>query len=250
MLFPRVLLNLINSRYVRFGYFVKFYIDNANKNDKILHCVEHNENQEYTKYEEEIMKRKSLRVFACAAVMAMGLMITACGGDKEAAAETSKTEEAKTEIETELSETEEKKEEAPAAEEKKEEAPAEEEKKEEAPAEEEKKEEASASLEDYFNDPTVKEAFDALKDAMEGSGMSMDIVIEGNKMTYVYTFEEVAKDASVEEQLNAGLDEEAATFEQTAASMEEESGVSGVIVGVEYVDCNGETIVSREFTAK
>ncbi len=236
----RLLLNLINSRYVRFGYFVKFYIDNANKNDKILHCVEHNENQEYTKYEEEIMKRKSLRVFACAAVMAMGLMITACGGDKEAAAETSKTEEAKTEIETELSETEEKKEEAPAAEEKKE----------EAPAEEEKKEEASASLEDYFNDPTVKEAFDALKDAMEGSGMSMDIVIEGNKMTYVYTFEEVAKDASVEEQLNAGLDEEAATFEQTAASMEEESGVEGVIVGVEYVDCNGETIVSREFTAK
>lgn len=186
------------------------------------------------------MKRKSLKVFVCAAVMAMGLMVTACGGDKEAATETTKTEEAKTEIETELAETEEKKEEAPAAEEKKE----------EAPAEEEKKEEAAGTLEDYFNDPTVKEAFDALKDAMEGSGMSMDIVIEGNKMTYVYTFEEVAKDASVEEQLNAGLDEETATFEETAASMEEESGVEGVIVGVEYIDCNGETIVSREFTAK
>ena len=109
-----------------------------------------------------------------------------------------------------------------------------------------------AALEKYFQTDEMQEMFQEAKDSVEGSGMSIEILAEGNTLIYEYTFEEDSFDDSmldaVKEQLVSGLESTASTFEGIASDLNDELKVENSTVVVRYL-YNGETLAESEYTA-
>lgn len=109
-----------------------------------------------------------------------------------------------------------------------------------------------AALEKYFQTDEMQEMVQEAKDSVEGSGMSIEILAEGNTLIYEYTFEEDSFDDSmldaVKEQLVSGLESAASTFEGIASDLNDELKVENSTVVVRYL-YNGETLAESEFTA-
>lgn len=109
-----------------------------------------------------------------------------------------------------------------------------------------------AALEKYFQTDEMQEMVQEAKDSVEGSGMSIEILAEGNTLIYEYTFEEDSFDDSmldaVKEQLVSGLESTASTFEGIASDLNDELKVENSTVVVRYL-YNGETLAESEFTA-
>ena len=189
------------------------------------------------------MKRRFVKVFACMAVTAMMLSATACGS-KEAAAETAEaveetaTEETEAEVEDEV------------------EAEAEEVEEATEEATEEVAEEAdvtdATTLEDYYNDPTVKAAMDAAFASFAEDGMSAAVEMKENTMTAIIKIEDESYIVDgIGDMLQAALEENAATFEEQAAEFDEVIGESGACtVVMRYVDPQDNVLAEKAFTAK
>ena len=109
-----------------------------------------------------------------------------------------------------------------------------------------------AALEKYFQTDEMQEMVQEAKDSVEGSGMSIEILAEGNTLIYEYTFEEDSFDDSmldaVKEQLVSGLESTASTFEGIASDLNDELKVENSTVVVHYL-YNGETLAESEYTA-
>ena len=109
-----------------------------------------------------------------------------------------------------------------------------------------------AALEKYFQTDEMQEMVQEAKDSVEGSGMSIEILAEGNTLIYEYTFEEDSFDDSmldaVKEQLVSGLESTASTFEGIASDLNDELKVENSTVVVRYL-YNGETLAVSEYTA-
>lgn len=109
-----------------------------------------------------------------------------------------------------------------------------------------------AALEKYFQTDEMQEMVQEAKDSVEGSGMSIEILAEGNTLIYEYTFEEDSFDDSmldaVKEQLVSGLESTASTFEGIASDLNDELKVDNSTVVVRYL-YNGETLAESEYTA-
>ena len=109
-----------------------------------------------------------------------------------------------------------------------------------------------AALEKYFQTDEMQEMVQEVKDSVEGSGMSIEILAEGNTLIYEYTFEEDSFDDSmldaVKEQLVSGLESTASTFEGIASDLNDELKVENSTVVVRYL-YNGETLAESEYTA-
>lgn len=109
-----------------------------------------------------------------------------------------------------------------------------------------------AALEKYFQTDQMQEMVQEAKDSVEGSGMSIEILAEGNTLIYEYTFEEDSFDDSmldaVKEQLVSGLESTASTFEGIASDLNDELKVENSTVVVRYL-YNGETLAESEYTA-
>ena len=109
-----------------------------------------------------------------------------------------------------------------------------------------------AALEEYFQTDEMQEMIQEAKDSVEGSGMSIEILAEGNSLIYEYTFEEDSFDDSmldaVKDQLVSGLDSAASTFEGIASDLNDELKVDNSTVIVRYL-YNGETLAEREYSA-
>lgn len=186
------------------------------------------------------MKRRFVKVFACMAVTAMMLSVTACGS-KEAAAETAEAVEETATEETEAEVEEEVEAEAEEVEE----------------ATEEVAEEAAATtdattLEDYYNDPTVKAAMDAAFASFAEDGMSAAVEMKGNTMTAIIKIEDESYLVDgLGDMLQAALEENAATFEEQATEFDEVIGESGACtVVMRYVDPQDNVLAEKAFTAK
>ena len=108
------------------------------------------------------------------------------------------------------------------------------------------------ALEKYFQTDEMQEMVQEAKDSVEGSGMSIEILAEGNTLIYEYTFEEDSFDDSmldaVKEQLVSGLESTASTFEGIASDLNDELKVENSTVVVRYL-YNGETLAESEYTA-
>ena len=109
-----------------------------------------------------------------------------------------------------------------------------------------------AALEKYFQTDEMQEMVQEAKDSVEGSGMSIEILAEGNTLIYEYTFEEDSFDDSmldaVKQQLVSGLESTASTFEGIASDLNDELKVENSKVVVRYL-YNGETLAESEYTA-
>ncbi len=207
------------------------------------------------------MKKRTLKSIACAAVMALALSVTACGGSDDAAKtnddanveETAQdTEDAGTETEAET-ETETETEDTTAADTGADTEDAATDTETEADASAAGAEGTYATLEDYYNDPAVKSQLDASFESMGEEGMALSVEAKENVLTMICKFEDSSMVADgVGDTLSAALDANAATFEQIAASFDEAvGGAAGTCTfAVRYTDPDDKVLAEKEFKAQ
>ena len=203
------------------------------------------------------MKKRTLKSIACAAVMALALSVTACGGSDDAAKtnddanveeNAQNTEDAGTDTEAET-ETEDTTAADTGAD------------TEDAAADTETEADASAAgaegtyatLEDYYNDPAVKSQLDASFESMGEEGMALSVEAKENVLTMICKFEDSSMVVDgVGDTLSAALDANAATFEQIAASFDEAvGGAAGTCTfAVRYTDPDDKVLAEKEFKAQ
>ena len=109
-------------------------------------------------------------------------------------------------------------------------------------------------MEAYVNDPTVKASLDQLVDAMQGSGMNMEILGEGDTLTYKYTYstQVVGDTTSLEDAksaLETAMDAQKTTMQGVADGLAPYVEVSPVKVRAEYYDADGTLIYKAEFVS-
>lgn len=201
------------------------------------------------------MKIRTVKLVACAAIMALTLSMTACGSDDAAATETV-TEVADTadsaEVEPETEEETEPETEEPADD-------ADTEAEEEAEVEDEADaDDADAAdvgdyttLEDYYNDPTVSEALKSAFAAMAGDGMSADCEVSGNEFTVIIKIEDSSMIVDgMGEALSAALDAQADTFKAQVKQFDDVIGQDGACtVVMRYTDPDDNVLAEKAFTA-
>lgn len=102
------------------------------------------------------------------------------------------------------------------------------------------------TLEEYISsDAEVQEEIDALA---ESSGM--EISVEGNTLTYVYSYDQTFDEAMIEQmaaQFESTMESMASTFEGIATTLEEETGIEDITVKVLYQDSAEAEIYSVEY---
>ncbi len=199
------------------------------------------------------MKRRTVKAILCAALMALTLSLTACGGSDDA----SKDADAAVEEDVEPEEAAPKEEEAEPKEEKADEEEAKAPKEEETAPEEEGESAGSQTLEEYFN--STPGAMEAIEEQLAGAGdddMSMAGEVKENEFTLNCTFKDASiftddVSAQLGEQLEAGLDSTASVFQQVAAMLDETIGQKGAVsVVVKYLDPDGNVLAERSFKAE
>lgn len=202
------------------------------------------------------MKRRTLKSIACAAVMALALSVTACGGSDDAA---NTNDDANVEENAEdagdagqdaAADTEDTTADTGAD---TGDAAADTGAETEADASADGAEGTYATLEDYYNDPAVKSVLDASFEGMSQEGMTLSVEAKENVLTMTCKFEDssVVVDG-IGDTLSAGLDANAAQFEQIAASFDEAvGGAAGTCTfAVRYTDPDDNVLAEKEFKAQ
>lgn len=204
------------------------------------------------------MKKRTLKSIACAAVMALALSITACGGSDDAA---NTNDDASVEENAQDAGAGDAGQDAAADTEDTTadtgadtgDAAADTEAETEADASADGAEGTYATLEDYYNDPAVKSVLDASFEGMSQEGMTLSVEAKENVLTMTCKFEDssVVVDG-IGDTLSAGLDANAAQFEQIAASFDEAvGGAAGTCTfAVRYTDPDGNVLAEKEFKAQ
>jgi hypothetical protein len=222
---------------------------------KILNCVKEQVLFGISKRRRSTMKRRSLKFIACAAIMAMTLSVTACGGSDDAAPA------AETEAADDAAETETPAEDATgddAAE-----AETETEAEDEAEPETEETEDEGAdtaaatgeTVESLLNDPAVKAQYEEKFAEYEEQGMTVSVSAKGNELMMSLTFKDASQVTDeVGEQLQAALDDDAmaSVFSGLAGALDSSvGGEAGTCTySVSYLDPDGNVLAEKSYTAK
>lgn len=191
------------------------------------------------------MKRKSLKFIACAAIMAMTLSVTACGGSDETApaAETEETTEVADEAADAETEGADEATDAETADEP------------ETEAEADTTESSDITVESLLSDPEVMAQFEEGVASYKEQGMSVAVEAKGNELIVALTFTDssLIQDGAAE-LLESGLDDAdtAAKFEVLAGSLDQAVGADAGTCAytVRYLDPDGNVLAERSFTAK
>ena len=196
------------------------------------------------------MKRKSLKFIACAAIMAMTLSVTACGGsdDTAPAAETEETTGTEAEPEADV-DAEAEPEAEPEADV---DTEAEAEPEEDAEAEDDSAAADGQTLEDIFNDPATKSQYESVFEAMGQEGMEVSVEATGNELAVIIKITDSSMVVDgMGEALESALDQQAATFEEQVKQFDEAVGTPGACtVTMRYLDPDGNVLAEKSFTAQ
>ncbi len=220
------------------------------------------------------MKRRSLKFIACAAIMAMTLSVTACGGSDDAApaAGTEAADDA-AEVETpaedaagdDAAETETPAEDAAGddAAEAETETEAEPEAEDATEPETEEAEDEGAdtaaatgeTVESLLNDPAVKAQYEEAFAEYEEQGMTVSVSATGNELMMSLTFNDASQITDeVGAQLQAALDDDAmaSVFSGLAGALDSSvGGEAGTCTySVSYLDPDGNVLAEKSYTAK
>ena len=207
------------------------------------------------------MKRKTLKLFACAAIMAMALSVTACGGsdkeDKAADTEAAAGDEAagadaaddKDAAGTDAADGADNADAAGA------DAAADTDGTDAAGADAPDGTDAAATgttLEELFKDPSAKSAFDSMTQAMATDGMSASVSAVGNEMIVEVKIEDssVITDG-IGDTLAAAVDAQAETFKAQVKTLDTAVGQEGACTfTVRYLDPDGNVLTEKSFKAE
>ena len=182
------------------------------------------------------MKRKSLKFFACAAIMAMTLSVAGCGGSDDKA----KTVDAGAKTE--------------AAEDTKADAAADSADDATSDAADDTASDAdtATTLEELCNDPSAKSTLDAAFGAMAQDGMSVDYEAKGNELAIIIKIEDSSLVVDgMGEALGAALDTQADALKTQVKTFDDAVGQAGACtVTMRYLDPDGNVIVEKSYKAE
>ena len=107
------------------------------------------------------------------------------------------------------------------------------------------------TLEDYYNDPTVKSALDSAFEAMAGDGMSAACEVKGNEFTVIIKIEDSSMIIDgMGEALSVALDSQADTFKAQVKQFDDVIGQEGACtVVMRYTDPDDNVLAEKSFTA-
>ena len=192
------------------------------------------------------MKKKFVQLFAAMLALVCLLSLSACSGGGESSApsessasstvEESQSESSESQAEQSALEAEE---EAGSAAQSEAEAV--------ASAEEEAAGEVTgmySSIEEFVNSDIVQTQLEA----MQPEELGVDVLAEGNKLIYEFTYGPDVNTEGIADALSAALQEQASTFELVAQTLKAAVDVENPVVVVTYKDSQGNVIVSQEFT--
>ena len=107
-----------------------------------------------------------------------------------------------------------------------------------------------SSIQEFIDSDMMQEELASQMASLEGSGMSMELTAEDNKLIYNFKIDDpdlsAAMDASA---LESSLDSQASTFESVAGILPAAIDVENPVVVVRYLDSDGNELASREFAA-
>lgn len=210
------------------------------------------------------MKRKTLKFIACAAAMSLMLSVTACGGSDDSSnapnvedtADTSEDTAEPEEIENEVEAEEEVPEDAEEVledetevEEEVEEGVSED--KAEVEEEEEDDSEEALTLEELFSDPTLKNVYDSMLEAMSEDDISLSYEVSGNDFVMIFTITDrsLATD-EMAEALTDALETQGDQFKTQAAQFDTLlEGDDTCTVTVRYTDPDGNVMAEKTYAA-
>ena len=206
------------------------------------------------------MKRKTLKMIACAAIMALTLSVTACGGDDAKTAESNDTETtADAAADDTEAATDDAADDAEAATDDTAddtEAATDDTADDTEAATDDAADDTGAAgdfqtLEDYYNDPTVKSALDAMFASVAEEGMSADLEVKGNEFTVIIKIEDSSMVVDgIAEALSAALDSQEETFKSQVKQFDDVIGQEGACtVIMRYTDPDDNVLAEKAFTA-
>lgn len=184
------------------------------------------------------MKKKFVQLFAAMLALVCLLSLSACSGGGESSAPSESS--ASSTVEESQSESSESQAEQSALE-------AEEEAGSAAQSEEEAAGEVTgmySSIEEFVNSDVVQTQLEA----MQTEELGVDVLAEGNKLIYEFTYGPDVNTEGIADALSAALQEQASTFELVAQTLKAAVDVENPVVVVTYKDSQGNVIVSQEFT--
>lgn len=107
-----------------------------------------------------------------------------------------------------------------------------------------------ASIQEFIDSDIMQEQLQTQMSALEGSGMSMEITGEDNKLIYSFKIDDPDLSAMMDTAtLESTLASQTSTFESVAGVLPTAIEVENPVVVVRYVGSDGQELVSREFSA-
>lgn len=101
------------------------------------------------------------------------------------------------------------------------------------------------SMEDYI--ATIQDQIDELSSGLESSGMGLDVVVRGNSLVYSYQYKIDLGDTSLfKDTLESSLNSMSDVFTSVLSSLRLAVPDAESVI-VEYLDKDGNIIVSKEF---
>ena len=111
---------------------------------------------------------------------------------------------------------------------------------------------AGTTLEELFEDPTAKSAFDSMVQAMATDGMSASVSAVGNEMIVEVKYEDSSLITDgISEALDTALDTQADTFKAQVKTLDDTVGQAGACTfTVRYLDPDGNVLTEKSFKAE
>lgn len=106
------------------------------------------------------------------------------------------------------------------------------------------------SVEEYVNSAEVQSALKTLEQQQSGNGMNIKVTAEGDKMIYTFKYENTEKTDGMAEALEAAIETQDATFQNTADQIKKYVNVDTATVVIKYIDSKDEMIFTKEYTSK
>lgn len=106
-----------------------------------------------------------------------------------------------------------------------------------------------SSLDEFVNSSEMQDQIATQQESLAGSGMSVDITADGDRLVYTFTLDDTVAASVTPESLEEGMEAQASTFESIASTLKLAVDVENPVVVVEYVDSQGNVIYSGEFSA-
>lgn len=187
------------------------------------------------------MKRKSLKFIACAAVMALTLSVTACGGSDKGASSSSADDSAAVEDTANTEDVADDTDDTDAAEEVN------------TADDADAGDEYFSTLEEAFEDPEVKAAMDEQLGSMDMDGMEFSYEVTGNDFIVNYKVTDTVIDDPDDfaEQMEPVMDQLGSIFSAVAEMFDEGIGQEGAVtVIVRFLDANDTLLIERSYKAE